>query len=472
MDMKSLPRLIRRYISILIFSGVLLLILNLILLWAFVANQASNAQPWKMAQEVAAALQRTADGGCRLPEETALGLEEARVWAVFIDNGTSQVLWSTANLPESIPMSYTLSDIAGLTRGYVDGYPTFPATAEDGIIVLGYPKDSFWKHMWPSWDYDLIANLPRTVLLILAVNIGLIFLIYMTANSRLLRSIRPIVDGIRSLPGGEPVYVKERGLLAELAMNINKTSEILQMQKRQLRRKETARANWIAGVSHDIRTPLSMVMGYAGQLREDGRLPGEAHRKAETIVRQSERMRNLINDLNLASKLEYNMQPVAIRRENLVAMVRQVVVDFMNMDTDGRYPIEWETEEGLVLCPVDADGNLVKRAVSNLIQNCMNHNEEGCRIYVRVRADEETCSVTVSDDGIGATDEQIERLESAPHYMVCDEDTTQQRHGLGLLIVRQIAAAHGGTVRIGHSPQGGFLVEIGFGAAGCMLPEE
>ncbi len=127
-------------------------------------------------------------------------------------------------------------------------------------------------------------------------------------------------------------------------MSINKTSKILQSQNNQLRRKETARANWIAGVSHDVRTPLSMIMGYAGQLREDAYLTDEERQKAAVIVKQSQRMRNLINDLNLASKLEYNMQPIHPQKENLIAVIRQVAVDFINMDIDDKHPIEWETD--------------------------------------------------------------------------------------------------------------------------------
>ena len=60
---------------------------------------------------------------------------------------------------------------------------------------------------------------------------------------------------------------------------MNKTSEILQAKNRDLRKKETARANWIAGVSHDIRTPLSMVMGYAAQLADSPHLSGEERKK-------------------------------------------------------------------------------------------------------------------------------------------------------------------------------------------------
>ena len=288
----------------------------------------------------------------------------------------------------------------------------------------------------------------------------MIFIIYVIANSKLLKSVKPIVSGIQALSANEEVHLREKGLLSELAVNINKTSDILQTQSRQLRKKETARANWIAGVSHDIRTPLSMVMGYAGQLENDLQLSEDTRKKATVIVRQSKRMRNLINDLNLASKLEYNMQPINSERQNLIAVIRQVVVDFINMNIDETYTIEWETDETLTACPVCIDKDLIKRAVSNLIQNSINHNEQGCHIFVRVISEDKVCTVVVADDGIGATDEQMEKLNNTPHYMVCDEKTTEQRHGLGLLIVKQIIFAHNGKMLIQHSEYGGFEVDL------------
>lgn len=457
--MKSILKLIRRFVGIMLLSSALLIILNFILLFIITVRQATNSQPWQTAKEVADNLFQN-DNEYILPENLALELKKNDTWAIFIDNTTMNVVWHTDDLPETIPMSYSISDIARLTRGYIDGYPTFTGEAENGLVVLGYPKDSFWKHMWPSWDYHLIANLPKTFLTVLAINVTLIFMIYAAANSRLLKSVKPIVSGIQSLPAEEDVHIKEKGLLSELAANINKTSEILQSQRRQLRKKETARANWIAGVSHDIRTPLSMVMGYASQLESDDRLPEDDRKKASVIVSKSRQMKNLINDLNLASKLEYNMQPINPARQNLVAVVRQVVVDFINTDIDDKHPIEWETDEDLKVCFADIDEDLMKRAVSNLIQNCINHNEQGCHIFVRVMTGEDTCMVVVADDGRGATDEQIEKLNHSPHYMICDENTSEQRHGLGLLIVKQIVTAHGGVTEIGHSSYGGFSVTL------------
>lgn len=458
--MKSVPKLIRRFVGILLLSSILLIILNVVLLVAFTLRQMPNAQPWQTAEEVATALYQTEDGNYVLTDEMALELKEANVWGIFIDNDTKQVVWKTENLPDTVPTTYTLSDIASLTRGYISDYPTFTGEAEKGLVVLGYPQKSFWKHMWSSWDYQLIANLPKTFLTVLGINVIVIFIIYVTANTKLLKSVKPITKGIQDLSVGEPVQIKEIGLLSEISANINRTSDILQSQKYQLRKKETARANWIAGVSHDIRTPLSMVMGYAGQLKDDANLTSEERQKAEVIAKQSKRMQNLINDLNLASKLEYDMQPINPVQQNLIAIVRQVVVDFINMDIDDKYPIEWETDEALTACPVNADKNLIKRAIGNLIQNSINHNEQGCKIHVSVVSDNDRCTVIVSDDGVGATDEQIEKLNHAPHYMVCDENTTEQRHGLGLLIVKQIVSAHSGTTTIEHSPYGGFSVKL------------
>ena len=457
--MKSIPKLIRRFVLILLLSIFLFLVLNMGFLIAYTMGHSANGSPWTAAQDAAEAMAVTEEG-YTLPEEMQEELESKNIWAVYIDNTTLKALWHSDNLPDTVPLEYTASEIASLTRGYIDDCPAFTGTGEEGLMILGYPQKSFWKHMYPSWDYQMIESAPMTVLMVLGGNVLLVLLIYIGANSGLLRSVRPIVEGIRKLPEGEPVSIKEKGILSELAFHLNKTSEMLQSQKYQLRKKDAARANWIAGVSHDIRTPLSMVMGYAAQLGTSEYLREEDRKKASAIVRQSRRMKNLINDLNLASKMEYNMQPIAREEINAVALVRQIAVDFINMDVDGRYPIEWETDEELIVCRICADKELIKRAVSNLIQNSMNHNEDGCTVHVAVEEINGYCVISVEDDGTGASEEEIEKLNHAPHYMVCDTNTREQRHGLGLLIVKQIAESHGGKAEITRSGYGGFGVKL------------
>ena len=459
--MKDITKLIRRFVGILLLSTILVIVLNIIILAVISTSQTANGRPWTTAKKTAEALQET-ETGYILSGDISDQLNRENAWAIYIDNDTLEVKWHTENLPDTVPLQYTISDIASLTRGYIDGYPTYTGESENGLVVVGYPKDRYWKHMYPSWDYDFIKNAPYTVLIVIGVNIFLIFLIYIIANSKLLKSVKPITNGIQALPSGEPVYVREKGLLSNLAAKINQTSDILQKQKRNLQRKETARANWISGVSHDIRTPLSMVMGYAGQIEDNESLPESERKKARIIRQQSTKMKNLINDLNLASKLEYNMQPINPKPVNLVAIARQSVVDFLNLGIGEKYPIEWNTDETLTACVINGDKELLRRAIGNLITNSQTHNPDGCTISVYVKKSNTEYKIIVKDNGIGVTDEKLEKLRTTPHYMMSDDGTTEPRHGLGLLIVGQIVSAHKGTVSFDHGKQRGFAVTLAF----------
>lgn len=457
--MKNILKLIRRFVITIILSIFLLLFLNIFLFEFIFFKYSTDDSPSDKTFEIAKMI-KFKDRKYFLPDKEISNLKKQNIWAIVIDNDSKKVIWQTENLPGEIPKEYSVFDIALFSHAYIKGYPVFTAKIRNDLLVLGYPKDSYWKYSTATWNYRLIQNVPNFFLTFLISNIFFVFLIYIFSNSKLLKSVNPIIKGIQDLPKDNPVNIDEKGVLSELAKSINKTSEILQNQREQLRNKDTARANWIAGVSHDIRTPLSMIMGYASQLKTSSNLSEEMAKKLSVILKQSERIKNLINDLNLASKLEYNMQPFEKKKENAVAVVRQVIVDFLNMDIDEKFPIEWKTKSEFVSCFVNVDKNLIKRALANLIQNSINHNENGCTIYVSVKEDEKNCIICVEDNGIGVSDEELEKLNNTPHYMVCDKNTTEQQHGLGLLIVKQIMDVHNGQVEMKHSEYGGFKVVL------------
>ena len=460
--MKSTFKLIRRFVKILLFSFIGLFILNILLLILVFFQSESNAGGWEAAEQLGSELLETESGKYTLSEKGREILQQRNAWAILVENGTGGVIWQNENLPEGVPLHYTAADLSYYTRGYIEDYPTTTAAFGDDLIFMGHPKYVYWKHMWPAFDYQLIADAPKIVLLFLAVNFLAILLIYFVSTSGVLKSVRPIVAGIEDLPEGKEVYIKEKGLLSELAAAINRGSEKLMRQDCELRKKEAARANWISGVSHDIRTPLSMVLGYAGQLEENSTLSEEDRKKASIIQKQGLKIKNLINDLNLSSKLEYNMQPLQPVPVNLVAVARKCAVDFINADLNGKYPLEWRTSDNLPPCIIQGDKNLLHRAVNNLLHNAQTHNPNGCHITLEVRNEEAQRCIIVSDDGVGITDEQLEKLRSTPHYMMSDHGTTEPRHGLGLLIVQQIMHTHGGTVLFDHGINRGFAVTMLF----------
>ena len=95
-----------------------------------------------------------------------------------------------------------------------------------------------------------------------------------------------------------------------------------------------------------------------------------------------------------------------------------------------------------------------------MITNSQVHNPDGCTLSVSVGRAGKNCRITVWDNGVGVTDEELERIQRAPHYMVCDQETGNQRHGLGLMLVRQIAEVHGGGMEVSRRENGGFQVVI------------
>ena len=127
--MKSIPKLIRRFAGIMTLSVILLVILNISFFAIVFVKNTSTFSPWDMADHAAAALQLS-DDGYSISDDAMAKLKEEDSWAFLIDNDTRQVVWRTDNLPDDIPMQYTLSDVARLSRGYVDGYPTFTGEAQ------------------------------------------------------------------------------------------------------------------------------------------------------------------------------------------------------------------------------------------------------------------------------------------------------------------------------------------------------
>ena len=116
--------------------------------------------------------------------------------------------------------------------------------------------------------------------------------------------------------------------------NIN---EKLNLASEHIRKKEKTRAEWINGISHDVRTPLSLIMGYAGEIKDDIEVSAKTKKQADIIVGQAEKIKRLITDLNLVSKLESSMQPLRKESLDLLELGRQVISDFLNNGLDEKY---------------------------------------------------------------------------------------------------------------------------------------
>ena len=326
-------------------------------------------------------------------------------WAILISED-GQVIWSFRR-PADVPEQYSLTDVASFTRWYLRDYPVQCRIRDDGLLVVGSPKGSVWKHDISTASH-LLHDAPLWCGAIFLLALGCVLLLSYFVVRRWFRQAQKVRDA--------------------------------------------ARSDWINGVSHDIRTPLSMVMGYAAQMEGAAELPPERRKQAGIIRAQSQAIRDLVNDLNLTMRLDCAMQ--ALRKEPLQmeAFLRQIAADFLNGGLGDGFDFEMDLPAE-PLPQIDADPFLLRRAVNNLLTNCVRHNTPGCSIRLGARVEGKKVVIFV-EGGLAAS-------TPAP------ADTARQletdggaAHGTGLKLVSQIAAAHGGTVRFEQGDMQNLCVSI------------
>ena len=335
-------------------------------------------------------------------DDTALSmLQEYTAWAMLL-NEDGDVVWQQ-NLPENLPRSYTSAEVASFSRWYLEDYPVKVWTRADGnLMVVGFPPRTLVKFYYAlEWPY--MGVLLGGIAAAFIINLLLIIFLILRNTRKVEKAMTPILQGIQNLSHGKALHLEEQGELAEINAGLNRAAGYM-------KKKDNTRAEWIRGVSHDIRTPLSMVLGYASELEDDCDLPPNARKQAGIIRRESEKMKRLIDDLNLTTKLEYALQPVHFKDVDWVETSRQAVSEVLNSGLDSRYEIVFaEMQPGRSIHLLGDDG-LLRRMLDNLIRNSITHNPHGCRISVSVGEENGRCLCTVSDDGIGIEPERLKVL--------------------------------------------------------------
>lgn len=384
---------------------------------------------------------------------------------VLDDQGDVVCSW---NKPKELKEHYTLGEVAAFTRWYLEDYPVKVLRTKKGLLVAGREKNSVWKY-----SVEIAENSMKDAIaymqIFVALNFAVMFLVAFFLGYRYYKSLRPLSEGIGALSENRKIHLAEKGAASSLAAQINRTSDVLESQRNALEKRDTARTEWIAGVSHDIRTPLSMIMGYADELERSVYLDGEERAKAAVIRSQSLKIRQLIEDLNLTSKLEYHMQPLRIHAFYPASLLRQLAAEVINEEPGEQYELIPDIEPELEGFEIKGDERLISRAVRNLLNNSIRHNPGGCRIYLTARRKEEGFLIRVRDDGRGIGDEIVrcltEEKEGGDENLsggAFQKRKKEKPHIMGLRIVKQIVLAHKGVFEIQEE---GHCVSMWFPAA-------
>lgn len=423
--------------------AIILLIINFIGM-AFIQSDVSNSYP-NSPQNI---LDKISDNIVII--ENSIVIDDPSVipkdhWCILIDEN-GNVSWEY-NKPDDIPNEYTINDIAKMTRWFLNDYPVYVRTEDYGLLVLGTPKNSVGKYEIEYSMQWFDSLLPRTLSIIL-INLFLSTILAFIFGRTLYKRMKTITIGINNLRLEKKVHLKEKGIFKEISKNINETSESIARKNAALLSRDNARSNWIAGVSHDIRTPLSLVMGYSEFLASSPDISEESKEKARLITAQSIKIKNMVEDLNLISSLEYDMQPSKKKEVKLCPILRNIVTELINNGLSEKYEInlDFKSEKATIM----GDESLIERAFFNLINNAIVHNQEGCIINIYEYTENGNIHIKISDNGSGLPDNIIKNISVIP----------KSSHGLGLPMAYRIINVHGGKMSLKNSE--GLLISIEF----------
>jgi len=228
----------------------------------------------------------------------------------------------------------------------------------------------------------------------------------------------------------------------------------------QLHRLERVRRDFVANVSHELKTPVTSIAGFVETLL-DGALDDRvtAERFLEIIRRQAERLNAIVTDLLSLARLEQETgsSSIAFEESRLCSLLSEAIE--ATRDRAGKKEIILELE-----CPADrsfpSQALLLSQAVVNLIDNAVTYSEPGSTVLVRGTVAADAISIQVLDRGIGIPREHLPRLFE--RFYRVDKSRSRQLGGtgLGLAIVKHIAQVHGGTVAVESEPGKGSTFTI------------
>jgi len=231
-----------------------------------------------------------------------------------------------------------------------------------------------------------------------------------------------------------------------------------------LQRLQEMRRDFVANVSHELRTPLTVFTGYleplsdyAGEL-----LPPRMQRGLEQMQQQSDRMRHLIDDLLMLSRLENGIPISPYNPVNIATLIHQAEQDG-NALSQGLHSISTDITPGYHLLGAEEE---LRSAVTNLVSNAVRYSGEKTHIRITWRVDENsTGQLCVSDDGEGIEKHHLDRLTERFYRVDKGRSSSTGGTGLGLAIVKHVMIHHEGQVRIASQPGDGARFTLVFPAS-------
>ena len=271
------------------------------------------------------------------------------------------------------------------------------------------------------------------VILFCSIGIVISILLSKTINKPILK----IINSARELEKGNYDVEFDGGNVAELC----ELADILTVSAVEMKNIEDLRKDLIANVSHDLKTPLTMIKAYAEKVRDLTYNNEEKRNKdLNIIIDESERLNALVNDILDLSRLESGSSELYITEYNLLDQISSVLKRYEIIEEDKGYHIELELPNEPVI--IKADRKRMNQVFYNLINNAIEHTGKDKKIYIIVRSRPHHYTVSIKNTGKGLTKEEIPLVWNRYYTKKKNHKRNVVGTGLGLSIVKTILERH------------------------------
>ena len=219
---------------------------------------------------------------------------------------------------------------------------------------------------------------------------------------------------------------------------IEELNETMNYAANELSRADKLKNELIANVSHDLRTPLTMIIGYSEVMRD---IPGEnSPENVQVIIDEAERLTSLVNDLLDISRLQSGNVEIDRAEYNITASIRSIISRFDKLKENEGYEISFP-ESGEVY--VNADEKRMSQVIYNLIINAINYTGEDKKVTVKQIENGDRVRIEITDSGEGIAKEDLPYIWDRYYRVDKSHKRAQMGTGLGLSIVKTVLESHG-----------------------------
>lgn len=389
------------------------------------------------------------NGILALSEEGYELLQESGAWMQVLNDYGEEI--SNINSPSDAPKKYTPFDMVNNykyeERPYINFMLEKNLSSGHVNVILALPNNNI-ERVTLNFSLDSVMYQTKIIIIITLIIDAIIALIFGYLFSRkLTKPISEIITNIDILSKGNyNLYTKEKGIYKAVFENINDLSSTLRENENQRKELESMREEWLANITHDIKTPLASIQGYAEIISDKDYefTRDEMQEYTEIIYSKSKYIRELVDELNLSTRLKNNALSLNKQNTNLVALLRNVVIDILN---DSRYEnrnIEFNSNIDVIEKEVDV--MLLKRALTNLIFNAVVHNNESVQVKVEIKKIDKI-NISIKDNGNGINTKDLKHIFDR-YYRGTNTGEVHKGSGLGMAISKEIINNHGGEIQI------------------------